>query len=57
MGKAMDKACMRMVARGVVLSLAVLPLTVAFAQMSSNGPVELEVDNLKTPLGIDDPAP
>ena len=41
---------------GLVLGAAAVP---AFAQQTAAtaGPVELRVDNLKTPLGIDDPAP
>jgi alpha-L-rhamnosidase len=40
----------------LVLSVAAAP---AFAQQAATttGPVELRVDNLKNPLGIDDPAP
>jgi len=40
----------------LVLSVAALP---AFAQQAATttGPLELRVDNLKNPLGIDDPAP
>jgi len=40
----------------LVLSVAAVP---AFAQRTANpaGPAELRVDNLKNPLGIDDPAP
>ena len=40
----------------MVLSVAAGP---AFAQQAATttGPVELRVDNLKNPLGIDDPAP
>ncbi|MGB6686922.1 MAG: family 78 glycoside hydrolase catalytic domain [Terracidiphilus sp.] len=35
----------------------VLPVAAASAQQSATGPVELQVDNLKTPLGIDDASP
>ncbi len=45
----------RKVAWGLVLAAA-LPLVVVQAR-AADGPVELRVDNLKTPLGIDDAAP
>jgi alpha-L-rhamnosidase len=49
---------MRRFVWGVVLAAAALPMTVAAVEPGlANGPVELRVDNLKTPLGIDDPAP
>jgi alpha-L-rhamnosidase len=40
----------------LVLIAAALPLSAQKASLIT-GPVELRVDNLKTPLGIDDPAP
>ncbi|MGB7547130.1 MAG: family 78 glycoside hydrolase catalytic domain [Terracidiphilus sp.] len=46
---------MRKVAWGLVLTAA-LPLVVVQAS-AADGPVELRVDNLMTPLGIDDVAP
>jgi alpha-L-rhamnosidase len=49
----MKNAMIRLIARALVLSVAAAP---ALAQLAT-GPVELRVDNLKTPLGIDDPAP
>ena len=50
----MDKGMMRWIALG--LCLAAAPLTLAAAAAPA-GPVALEVDNLKTPLGIDDVKP
>jgi len=47
---------MRWTAWGLVLGAALLPPHVSQAQ-GFTGPVELRVDNLKTPLGIDDPTP
>lgn len=47
---------MRWTAWGVVLGAAVLGLSVLQAE-AWTGPVDLSVDNLKAPLGIDDPAP
>ncbi|MGP8174747.1 MAG: family 78 glycoside hydrolase catalytic domain [Terracidiphilus sp.] len=41
---------------GLVLGAAAVPLAAGQAP-AFTGPVELRVDNLKTPLGIDDPAP
>lgn len=43
-------------ALGLISVAAVLPLTAQNAT-AVTGPVELRVDSLKTPLGIDDPAP
>ena len=45
----------RLVALGAILGAAALQL--AAQAPAFTGPVELRVDNLKTPLGIDDPAP
>jgi len=47
---------MRLVALTATLAAAAAPLVEAQVQAFA-GPVELQVDNLKTPLGIDDPAP
>ena len=47
---------MRWAALGAILIAAAAPFAGAQAQ-AFTGPVELRVDNLKTPLGIDDPAP
>ena len=47
---------MRWTVCGMVLGTAALGLT-ALQAAALTGPVELQVDNLKTPLGIDDPAP
>jgi alpha-L-rhamnosidase len=47
---------MRWIALGLVLGAAALPLTALKAQALA-GPVELRADGLKTPLGLDDPAP
>ena len=52
----MNKGTMRGMACGLVLAAAAVPFA-AFAAPAFTGPVELRVDNLKTPLGIDDPAP
>jgi len=41
---------------GIVLGIALQGLTLLDAE-ASTGPVELQVDNLKTPLGIDDQLP
>ncbi len=41
----------------VLLCAATLPLTAQKPAAPANGPAELRVDNLTTPLGIDDPAP
>ena len=49
-------AMMRLVALGAILGAAAAPLAATRAP-AFTGPVELRVDNLKTPLGIDDPAP
>jgi alpha-L-rhamnosidase len=46
---------MRLLAMGAILGAAAGPL--AAQAQAFTGPVELRVDNLKTPLGIDDPAP
>jgi alpha-L-rhamnosidase len=43
--------------RILALGAMALPPALVGAQPSATGPVELEVDNLITPLGIDDPAP
>jgi alpha-L-rhamnosidase len=40
-----------------VVALGAAALPIASAAMAETGPVELRVDDLKTPLGIDDPAP
>jgi alpha-L-rhamnosidase len=45
----------RLLLFGLILGLATCPL--AAQAPAFNGPVELRVDNLKMPLGIDDPAP
>ncbi len=47
---------LRYVAWGLILGAAALPLG-ALQVQAFTGPVELRVDDLKTPLGIDDPAP
>jgi len=47
---------MRWIALGMVLGAAALPLT-ALRAAALAGPVELRTDNLKSPLGLDDPAP
>jgi len=47
----------RSAARALFFSAALLPFVAAHAQAQATGAVELQVDNLKTPLGIDDPAP
>jgi alpha-L-rhamnosidase len=52
----MKNAKMLWLAWGLVLGAAAVPLAPAQAA-AFTGPVELRVDNLKTPLGIDDPAP
>ena len=46
----------RWMAFGLMLGVAALPLAAQKAAAPA-GPVELKVDDLKTPLGIDDPAP
>jgi len=51
----MKREIVRRIARGMVLAQMTIAAAMAGAQAS--GPVELQVDNLKTPLGIDDPAP
>ena len=49
---------LRWIALGLVLGAAALPLAATTVRTeTANGPVELRVDDLKTPLGIDDPAP
>jgi alpha-L-rhamnosidase len=49
---------MRWMALGLILGAAALPLAGTTVKPEpANGPVELRVDDLKTPLGIDDPAP
>jgi alpha-L-rhamnosidase len=48
---------LRCFAWGVVLVAAGPTIALVRAQVSSTGPVAFEVDNLNTPLGIDDPAP
>ena len=52
----MRKGVMRWTAWGMVVGAAALGLNMLQAA-ALTGPVELQVDNLKTPLGIDDPAP
>ncbi len=48
----------REIARWLALGMAVgTGIASSIAQAPAAGPVELQVDNLKTPLGIDDPAP
>ena len=54
--RGVKKATMRWLAWGLVLGAAAVPLAPVQAA-AFTGPVELRVDNLKTPLGIDDPAP
>ena len=58
----MEKKCAGRVSLAMVLAMTVginLPSVLAQATASSAkaGPTELRVDDLKTPLGIDDPAP
>ena len=54
----MKRDNLRWIAWGLFLVAAVLPLAATTVRPEpANGPVELRVDNLKTPLGIDDPAP
>ena len=49
---------LRGIAWGLVLGAAALPLAATTVRpQAANGPMELRVDDLKTPLGIDDPAP
>src|SRR3954471_4855612 len=51
----MKRKTMRGLVWSFVLGLASLP---SFSQApAARGPMELRVDNLRTPLGIDDPAP
>src|ERR1039457_5346412 len=52
----MEMRTMRWIALGMVLGAAALPLT-ALRAAAFTGPVELRTDNLKSPLGLDDPAP
>ena len=52
----MRKVSLRWTVCGMVLGAAVLGLN-ALQAMALTGPVALQVDNLKTPLGIDDPSP
>jgi alpha-L-rhamnosidase len=47
---------MRWIALGLVLGVAAAPLATLKAQ-AITGPVELRADDLKTPLGLDDPTP
>jgi alpha-L-rhamnosidase len=51
----MKRTLVREMTCGIVLSLGILPI-MTYAQ-PARGPVELRVDNLTNPLGIDDPAP
>ena len=51
----MNGESMRGMVWGLVLGIASLP--VLSQAPPARGPVELRVDNLRTPLGIDDPAP
>ncbi len=49
---------MRWVALGLVFGMAILPLSATTVRPeAANGPVQLRVDDMTTPLGIDDPAP
>ena len=50
----MEKRIAAWMAWGLVLGAAALPIV---ARAAEAGPVELRVDDLKNPLGIDDPAP
>ena len=54
--EAMKMNTVRSMAAGLALGLAILPMCAQKAAPAA-GPVELKVDELKTPLGIDDPAP
>jgi alpha-L-rhamnosidase len=45
------------VAFGLVLAVSTVSAQAGNPSLSFKGPTELRVDNLKTPLGIDDPAP
>ena len=51
----MNGKIIRNFAWGVALAFA--PLALLTQAPAARGPVELRVDNLRTPLGIDDPAP
>src|SRR5580704_8976679 len=54
----MEKRIVGWVACGLILGAAMLPhMGGAAAGAAEAGPVELRVDDLKTPLGIDDPTP
>ena len=55
----MRERSMLWIAWGLVAGVAALPISLAAATppVAFAGPVELRVDNLKTPLGIDDTAP
>ena len=57
MSEEMTRGMVRYFARGLAFGVLMLPAAAASAQQSAKGPVGLQVDNLKTPLGIDDPAP
>jgi alpha-L-rhamnosidase len=54
----MKRGNLRWIAWSLLLGAAALPLAATTVRPeAANGPVELRVDDLKTPLGIDDPAP
>jgi len=57
MSESMGWEILRWLARGVIPGAVVLTMASARAQEARTGPAVLQVDNLKTPLGIDDPAP
>src|ERR1035441_6418402 len=54
--RGVEKTTMRWLAWGLVLGAAAVPLAPLQAAVFT-GPVELRVDDLHTPLGLDDPAP
>jgi alpha-L-rhamnosidase len=56
--RTMEIRAMRWMVLGFMLGAATLPLMATTVRPEpTNGPVELRVDDLKTPLGIDDPTP
>ena len=56
--RTMEKRAMRWMVLGFMLGAATLPLMATTVRPEpTNGPVEMRVDDLKTPLGIDDPTP
>ncbi len=57
MSESMGRGKLRWFAGVLLLGTAVLMIASSRAQESRTGPVALQVDNLTTPLGIDDPAP